>query len=166
MVEYTRVVMMEYPQRKRNRLQDFDYSCPRAYFITLCTENKQCLLGSVARASDVCPAYTRLSTSGKIVEAAILAIPLQYPALSIATYVINPNHLHMLLVLTGDGQETPSLSRVMQQMKGAVTKRLGRSIWQKSFHDHIVRDRADYQEIWQYIANNPARWNADALYKE
>ena len=54
----------------------------------------------------------------------------------------------------------------MQQMKGAVTKRLGRSIWQKSFHDHIVRDRADYQEIWQYIANNPARWNADTLYKE
>ena len=111
---------MEYPQRKRNRLQDFDYSCPRAYFITLCTENKQCLLGSVAGASDVCPAYTRLSASGKIVEAAILAIPRQYPALSIATYVIMPNHLHMLLVLTGDGQETPSLSRVMQQMKASA----------------------------------------------
>jgi len=35
--------------------------------------------------------------------------------------------------------------------------------WQRSFHDHIVRDADSYDSIYNYITDNPARWNEDSL---
>ena len=58
----------------------------------------------------------------------------------------------------------PTISNVINQMKGYVTKQIGYSIWQKLFHDHIIRDDAEYQRICQYIEENPARWNEDEYY--
>ena len=52
----------------------------------------------------------------------------------------------------------PTMSRVVQQMKGYVTKRIGKSIWQKLFTDHIIRNREDYEEHVKYIHENPMRW--------
>lgn len=54
----------------------------------------------------------------------------------------------------------------MQQFKGAVTKRIGQTIWQKGFYDHIIRDEADYLRIWDYIDTNPAKWAEDEYYRE
>ena len=51
-------------------------------------------------------------------------------------------------------------------MKGSITKSLGYSIWQKSFHDHIIRGEADYLRIWEYIDTNPAKWREDCYYTE
>ena len=45
----------------------------------------------------------------------------------------------------------PTISRIIQQFKGYVTKQIGESIWQKLYYDHIIRDDVDYQQIWQYI---------------
>lgn len=59
-----------------------------------------------------------------------------------------------------------AISTVIQQMKGYATKQLGKNIWQKSFHDHIIRTDRDYQMIWQYIDTNPARWEQDCFYTE
>ena len=58
----------------------------------------------------------------------------------------------------------PTISRVVQQMKGIITKQIGYSIWQKLFHDHIIRNEKDYLKIWEYIENNPARWKEDCFY--
>lgn len=58
----------------------------------------------------------------------------------------------------------PTVSTVIQQYKGVVTKRLGVSVWQKSFYDHVVRNKTDYAEIWAYIQHNPQRWKDDRLY--
>lgn len=60
----------------------------------------------------------------------------------------------------------PTISRAMQQFKGAVTKRIGQTIWQKGFYDHIIRDEADYLRIWDYIDTNPAKWAEDEYYRE
>ena len=60
----------------------------------------------------------------------------------------------------------PTISRIVQQFKGVVTKQIGYSIWQKLFHDHVIRGENDYLKIWQYIDNNPARWQADCFYTE
>ena len=49
-------------------------------------------------------------------------------------------------------------------MKGYVTKQLGVSVWQKLFHDHVVRGEKDYLEIWNYIAGNPSKWEEDCFY--
>lgn len=61
---------------------------------------------------------------------------------------------------------TPTISTVVQQLKGAVTKQIGHSVWQKLFHDHIVRGDKDYSMIWEYIENNPTKWAADCFYRE
>lgn len=58
----------------------------------------------------------------------------------------------------------PTIGAIINQMKGAVTKQIGFSIWQKLFHDHIVRNRREYQEIWEYIHTNPLKWEADCFH--
>ena len=58
----------------------------------------------------------------------------------------------------------PTISIVIQQMKGYVTKKIGSSIWQKLFHDHVIRDEAGYLKIWEYIENNPKQWELDCFY--
>lgn len=49
-------------------------------------------------------------------------------------------------------------------MKGTVTKQVGHPVWQKSYHDHVIRNDKDYQEIWNYINSNPGKWSNDKLY--
>ena len=58
----------------------------------------------------------------------------------------------------------PTISKVVQQMKGYVTKKIGTSIWQKLFHDHVIRGEQDYLKIWNYIEGNPSKWEEDCFY--
>ena len=142
---------------------------PGAYFITICTENRKNLLWQDVGASIARPQAVTLSKIGKIVDIAIRNIPIHYPAVSVDRYVIMPNHVHLLLQICTDdnGQQlaAPSISTVVQQMKGYVSKQIGYSIWQKLFHDHVIRDRTDYDIIWEYIENNPLRWKDDCFYQ-
>ena len=83
-------------------------------------------------------------------------------------YVIMPNHIHLLLFLycdNGRAMLVPTVSRVIQQLKGAVTKRIGHPIWQSRFYDHVIRTERDYRDIYTYIDNNPARWSEDEYYQ-
>lgn len=81
-----------------------------------------------------------------------------------------PNHVHLLLMIQPDGsgrtQFAPTLSRVVKQFKGAVTKRIGEPVWQRSFYDRIVRNQESYQEIWRYVDENPLKWQLDDLCQE
>lgn len=68
---------------------------------------------------------------------------------------------HFLWYTVGGDRRTqfaPTLSRMVKQFKGSVTKQLGRAIWQKSYFDHIVRDDIDYEEKWNYIVKNPNKY--------
>ncbi|MBQ8439185.1 MAG: transposase, partial [Clostridia bacterium] len=95
-------------------------------------------------------------------DEAINNIPKIYPMLKIERYVIMPDHIHLLLAIYADGygrpMVAPTMSRVVQQMKGFVTKRIGCSIWQKLFFDHVIRNRQDFEEHINYIYENPIRW--------
>ena len=159
---------MNLPQRKPNRLPNFDYSTPGAYFVTICTKDKKCIFWDNVGASIARPQEVRLSPSGKIVEAVINEIPKRYPAISVDCYTVMPNHIHLLLQIRTDRDGrpmvAPTISVVVQQLKGAATKRIGESVWQKLFHDHVVRNEQDYLKIWEYIDNNPARWLEDCFY--
>ena len=90
------------------------------------------------------------------------------PGSAVDTYVIMPDHIHLLLQInTGnDGRPlaAPTVSRVINQVKGAISKEIGFSVWQKGFYDHVIRRGDDYTEVWRYIDNNPARWLEDELY--
>ena len=159
---------MELPKRKPNRLTEYDYSQPNAYFITICTKNKRNLFWENVGASIARPDKLPLSKNGKIVEEAILNIPKHYSMISVDNYVVMPNHIHLLLQIHSDeygrAMLAPTISRVVQQMKGYVSKKIGMSIWQKLFHDHVIRGEQDYLKIWEYIENNPKQWELDCFY--
>ena len=167
------------PKRKGNRLTDYDYSRNGAYFITICTQGRQQILwesdtfteddnvgASIARPQRA----PTLSKTGKVVEQCIWEIPAHYPHISVEKYAVMPNHIHLLLLIhreqDGRPMVAPTVSTVMQQFKGIVSKQLSRSIWQKSFHDHIVRTEHGYAQIWQYIDTNPQLWHKDCFYEE
>ena len=159
---------MEYPQRKPNRLKEYDYSTPGAYFITICTKDKTNLFWENVGTSVTCSDDVVLSTQGKVVDEAIRNIPSHYSNITIDNYTVMPNHVHLLLQIHTDGDgvriTTPAISTVIQQMKGYVTKQLGYTVWQKLYHDHVIRGERDYRKIWEYIANNPVKWSEDCFY--
>ena len=158
---------MDIPKRKPNRLPDFDYCTPGAYFITICTKDRRNLFWTDVGASIARPQLTRW---GKITADSICDMPNHYPAISIDHYVVMPNHIHILLQINTDADGrpmvAPTISTVIQQLKGIVTKRIGQSVWQKLYHDHVIRGQQDYLKIWEYIDNNPARWTEDCFYME
>ena len=158
---------MVLPGRKPNRLCGYNYDTPGAYFITICTKDRACIFWNTVGASIARPP---LSAAGAIVNNAIGQIPKYYPAITVDQYAVMPNHIHLLLHIQTDenGQEipAPTISRVIQQLKGIVTKQLGYSPWQKLFHDHIIRNRQDYLKIWEYIDSNPSQWKKDCFYQE
>lgn len=151
---------MDLPKRKPTRLKNYDYSLSGAYFITICAKDRKAVLSNIVVGASIArPKEIRLTEYGIIVETAILNIPKYYPAISVDNYVIMPDHIHLLLQINSDNDGrpmvAPTISRVIQQMKGYVTKRIGFSIWQKSYNDHIVRGKDDYESIWEYIEHNP-----------
>ena len=160
---------MELPKRKPNRLDNYDYSSDGAYFITICVTDMKCILGKINVGATIGRPYEMyLSEIGKIVDEAINGIPKYYDAVFVDKYVVMPNHIHILLRIDRGGRPmvAPTVSRIVQQMKGYVTKKVGCQIWQKLFHDHIIRDEKDYLKIAEYIENNLYKWKEDCFYCE
>ncbi len=160
---------MEYfPQRKRNRLPDYDYSAGGAYFITICTAGKRNLFWTVGAATGRPPG--NLSRCGQTAKDYIERIDEAYDhVVQVDNYVVMPNHVHLLLSvhperLGGRRVAAPTVSVVVNQLKGKISREIGSSLWQKSFHDHIVRDESDYLRIREYIDNNPSNWEDDCFY--
>ena len=81
-----------------------------------------------------------------------------------------PNHLHIMVVISADEygrpQVAPTVERMIKQFKGAVTKKVGKPIWQKSFIEHVIRNKEDYETRSNYIYENPLRWHFDECYIE
>ena len=159
---------MDLPARKQNRLADYDYSTPSAYFITICTAKRKNQFWSAVGAIIDRPQSVPLTEYGRVADRCINNISVYYPMISVDHYVIMPNHIHLLLQihtdLNGRSMIAPTISTVVRLFKGAVSKQTGISIWQKGFYDHVVRSETDYLEIWNYIEGNPSRWTEDKLY--
>ena len=159
---------MDFPKRKINRLQGYDYASPNAYFVTVCTHRREGILWEGVGAIIDRPQCVPLSRTGEIVRKYIEQIPMVSPAISLDHYVIMPNHIHLLLQIgtDDDGRSmiAPTISNVVRHMKGCVSKQVGHSVWQKGFYDHIIRNDADYEGVWNYIEGNPSKWHEDDLY--
>ena len=169
----------ELPKRKRLRLKNFDYSTPGAYFITICTHNRECTLSRVVGAIHESPEI-ELTDYGKITEQIIQNIPEKNKA-TIDAYVIMPNHIHLIIIITDNEKlrairESPLrgrsiISKTVGYLKMNVSKEIhcqfgDAIIWQRGFHDHVIRDRRDYEKILRYIYENPLRWKYDCFYAE
>ena len=159
----------ELPRRRDIRLKEYDYSQPGYYFVTICTAVRhQDILSVISPAVGAIinrpPAEVSLTALGQLARQAILEIPNRYPGILVDTYCIMPDHVHLILAVQNtesDGRQIAaptSISTVIQQLKRAVSRAAGQSIWQKSFYDHIIRNDADLAEARQYLANNPLNW--------
>lgn len=162
---------MNLPKRKRIRLQSYDYSAPGAYFVTVCTHERRCIFSSIAVGAAISrPPEVRLTRYGEIVDLAIRNIPSVYPNVSVDHSVIMPNHIHLILrihpVEGGRMISAPTVSMVVGQMKRWASKQSGTALWQKSYHEHVIRGESEYREIWEYIEANPAKWAEDRYYME
>ncbi len=164
------------PKRKDLRLKHYDYSSAGAYFVTICTKDRKNIfwnkISSNFVGEDIIlpPESTSLSTYGKIAEEAIKAIPEHYTHIELLQYVVMPNHIHMILLIPFDRgrmiSSPTSILTAVGQMKRSVSKKVGEPIWQRSFHDHVIRDRNDYDKIAKYIYENPIKWKYDCLFAE
>ena len=121
-------------------------------------------------ANCVRPQNLPLSKIGKIVLDELERWNQTYPAVTLYSYVIMPNHLHIMVVISADEygrpQVAPTVERMVKQFKGAITKKVGKPIWQKSFIEHVIRNIKDYETRLNYIYENPIRWYYDELYTE
>lgn len=148
-------------KRKPNRLTDYDYTQNGAYFITICVNDRKSILSSITLGANC----VRLSKVGIVIKNEIDIMNTVYENVFVDNYVIMPNHIHLIIrIESGRTQFAPTIGRIIKQFKGSITKQIGKSIWQKSFYDHIIRDDYDYQTKWQYIDENPDKWLEDELY--
>jgi len=119
------------------------------------------------RADDIRPQDVPLSPMGKIAEQGILQMAAHYENITVDRYCVMPDHIHILLRMESDGNgrmiSAPTVSTAVGSMKRWVSRQIGRPIWQKSFYDHAIRNQADYDEIWQYIENNPLKYISKEL---
>lgn len=154
--------MQELPKRKVIRIKDFDYSTPGAYFITVCTANREQIFWESVGADIIRQGNVLLSTAGKIAEQGILQIAPHYENVVLDKYCIMPDHVHLILRIESDvgGRiiSAPTVSTAIGSMKRWVSRQIGRPIWQKSFYEHGIRNQRDYDEIWEYIENNPLKY--------
>lgn len=151
------------PKRKPTAIPHYDYSQPGAYFITLCVEKRQSILGKIDSSPQVV-----LSSIGKIVSDVWYSLPQRFPcldAISQSIFVVMPDHIHGILQITAGGASpSPTLHQILGSFKSITTietNRLlgtpGQKLWQRSAYEHILRNQQDFDEAAGYIAENPAR---------
>jgi putative transposase len=168
--------------RKSVRLKGYDYAQAGAYFVTMVTFHRDCLFVKIENGEMV------LNDLGKIADECWRAIPEHFPFVELGAHIIMPNHAHGVIVINdmGDGTgrgaamlrpyndntthkinvKPGSLGAIVRSYKSAVSYRINKehnatSIWQRNYHEHIIRSEREMDNIWRYIESNPAQWDDD-----
>ena len=169
---------MELPKRKPLRLPNYDYSAPGAYFVTICTHDRRCILSDIAVGADALGGpHVALTETGRIVEKYIRSTD-HIMGLTVDEYVIMPNHVHILFRIDGTCFETNNgpprasapttamIPNAVGAIKRLTQRELGQMIFRRSYHEHAIRNEEDYRQIREYIDANPAKWAEDRYYRE
>ncbi|MBR5252850.1 MAG: transposase [Clostridia bacterium] len=154
------------PKRKKNRLDGYDYGSSGAYFITICSKDRKNILSTVVGdgAHDV-PKIV-LTTIGEVIEKYILSTN-RIEDVYVDKYIIMPNHIHMIVFIKPQDDSGTSrapsptneiVPHVVSTLKRLCNKEIGHNIFQRSYFDHIIRDKEDYNTRVKYIHENPMRW--------
>ena len=172
------------PKRKHPRLKDFDYGAEGVYFVTICTQDRRCLLSRiVGRGFTPAEEYehtgsvrsvVKLTKCGEIAEKQLFLIEKRFPGVIIDTYVIMPNHIHVVFSInteTAGASPRPTIMDVVCAYKSLTSRECKKiisaeKVFQTSFYEHIIRNTKDYEEITEYILGNPDKWLFDKLYSE
>ncbi|MFH2138527.1 MAG: transposase [Candidatus Omnitrophota bacterium] len=172
--------MVKFYTRKNNRLKHCDYTLNGYYYVTICTDGRKEWLGNVINDQ------IQINLYGRICQQTWLDLPTHYNNLSIDTFILMPNHIHGILIIDNfnkrvnprgrvtnpplqvNNNKSYSLSEIIRGFKTFSSKQINITIktgnkfkWQRSFHDHIIRNDKSLNNIREYIINNPAAWAED-----
>ncbi|MFY9730930.1 MAG: transposase [Candidatus Acidiferrales bacterium] len=168
------------PRRRTIRFQNFDYSQAACYFVTICSKDNRCIFGHVVAAR------MQLSDLGRIVEECLVAVPRHFKNADIPVHSIMPNHLHAVVALRVEASSAPptetnsvraetfaapitgSIPTIVRSFKSAVTRaaraafrKPSLDVWQRNYFERVIRSDDEFRKTWQYICENPARWDFD-----
>jgi len=171
--------------RRSIRLREYDYSSVGAYFVTICTHGRACLLGEVKDGE------MRLNEAGRMVSEGWLKLPDKFPAVALDEYMIMPNHFHGIICIVGAPLAAPdfelrylnrgaeitnqgaassaptfgSIMRVFKSMSAIDVNRLldrsGVPVWQRNYYERVIRDERELDAARKYILENPIKWDLD-----
>jgi REP element-mobilizing transposase RayT/retron-type reverse transcriptase len=146
--------------RRSVRLCCYDYAQAGAYFVTVCTHNRECLFGTVVDEDMV------LSAEGKIIQTIWGRLPEYYPGITLDAFVAMPNHIHGIIMLNDYGKA--GIGEIVRGFKARCSYAINKArdsqgipFWQRNYYEHIVRDEYDLARIRKYIETNPANWIND-----
>jgi len=158
-------------RRRSIRLPEYDYSRSGAYFITICSFNKELVFGEIVDGRIV------LSEIGKIAAKYLEEIPNHFDNVFVDEYIIMPNHIHIIISIVGVQNFEPlrheyqkivpkSIGSIVRAYKASVTKWCRENDykkfnWQRNYFEHIIRNDEDHFRIKEYIQNNPLQWEID-----
>ncbi len=154
------------------RLAGYDYSQAGYYFVTICANNRKCLFGEVKDGKMV------LNDAGNIVQKEWGNTEQIRNNVNLDEHIVMPNHIHGIIVICrGVLQYAPTnsfrspsqtLGAIIRGFKSAVTKQInqsrntpGKPVWQRNYHEHVIRGETDLRRIRDYIQNNPINWQND-----
>ena len=152
--------------RKSIRLKNYDYGCNGLYFITICTKNREHLLGHISNESHV------IYDAGMMIELVWQNLPNYYGGIETHDFVVMPNHVHGIIELKNSDLE---LSEIVRRFKTFTTynyingvydyqwKSFSKKLWQRNYHEHIIRSDASLEKLQHYIWNNPLKWRDDVF---
>ena len=165
------------PRRKSIRLQEYDYSQPGAYFVTICTQNRECLFGHISNEKII------LNDAGKVVVKWYHELQNKFSDIKCDEYSVMPNHFHAVIVNVGadlcvcpehgtdfdasqgQGEHTGSplrgspLPTIVQWFKTMTTNEYIRGVkqhgwppfhgklWQRNYFDRIIRDEHELHPV-------------------
>lgn len=150
-----------FPERKPQRLKEYNYSQNNIYFITIITKNRIAYFGKIENDRSI------LNDFGKIVYDCWMEIPIHFNEIELLEFIVMPNHLHGLLEVRNrhacslQKRQYQLIPSVIGSFKAAVSKKIKMTEsafqWHKSFYDHIIRDEKDLLRIQEYINFNPLK---------
>lgn len=164
---------MTKPSRRSIRMAGADYAGSGTYFVTICIEDRKCVLGAIVNEK------VSLNSWGQIVNEEWLQTAVLRSSVFLGPYVIMPNHIHGIVMIDNRANESSSafstrplhprveagsLGAIVRAFKSAVTRRIRllnedqTFAWQRNYYEHIIRDADDEARIIEYILNNPNRW--------
>ena len=152
---------------KSARLSKWDYGSNGKYFVTICTRDQKNYFGEIQNGSMI------MSEIGEFTRQCWEEIPDHHPFIDLETFIIMPNHIHGIILIGKTdknkwtqnkfGPQSQNLGAVIRDFKAAVTRHARKhSIdfqWQARYHDRIIRNDQEMEQIRDYILNNPLRWD-------
>ena len=169
-------------RRRSVRLKDYDYSQAGAYFITVCTHNRECLFGEVKDGEMIS------NDAGRMIEKWYRELPKKFDGIALDEYIIMPNHIHYIIENIGPvgadlcvcprnadaGEPVCSpLPKIVQWFKTMTTNEYIQNVkengwqsfngklWQRNYYENIIRNDDELNQMREYILQNPPRWELD-----